>query len=185
MKSTMLKSVREEAGLGCPPQQFTTNSSEAINFLIKKHVCYKSNQLCDFVAELKEAIDEQERKVERAVIGRGKYRFRKQYTHLQVPESRWFKMTDQRRAHLHKVGATATILPSDLGDSSQSVSASTVTPVCQCKVLPHLSRYLANAKVYQLSVDVNSVADAVTVPALCPQNIWQKAKGCRVAQFLR
>ena len=33
-----------------------------------------------------------------------------------------------------------------------------------------------NAKVYQLSVDFNSVADAVTVPALCLQNIWQKAE---------
>ena len=31
-------------------------------------------------------------------------------------------------------------------------------------------------KVYQLAVDVNSVADAVTVPALCLQSIWQKAE---------
>ena len=31
MKSTMLRPVREEAGLGCPPQQFTTNASEAVN----------------------------------------------------------------------------------------------------------------------------------------------------------
>ena len=45
--------------------------------MIKKQVCYKSNQLCDFVAELKQASDEQEREIERAVIGRGKYRFRK------------------------------------------------------------------------------------------------------------
>ena len=44
------------------------------------------------------------------MVGRGKYHFREQYTHLQVPESRWFKMTkDQRRAHLHKVGCLQSI----------------------------------------------------------------------------
>ena len=146
----------------------------------QKQVCYKSNQLCDFVAELKQAIDEQEREIERAVIGCGKYRFREQYAHLQVPESRWFKMTeDQRRAHLHKVGTTAIVQPSNLSDSSHSVSASTssqsVTPSLSVQC-PHSTVQLPNAKVCQLSVDVNSVADAVTIPALYLQSIWQKAE---------
>ena len=31
VKSNMLRPVREKAGLGCPPQAFTTNASETIN----------------------------------------------------------------------------------------------------------------------------------------------------------
>ena len=90
MKTTMLKPVREEAGLGCPPEQFTTNSSEAVNSVIKRHVDHKSHQLVNFVSRFKEVVDEQEREIERAVIGRGKYRFMKDYSDLQISESRWF-----------------------------------------------------------------------------------------------
>ena len=97
-----------------------------------------------------------------------------------MPESRWFKMTeDQRHAHLHKVGTTAIVRPSDLSDSSQSVSAFTscqsVTPSLSVQS-PHSTVQLPNAKVYQLSAVVNSVADAVTIPALCLQSTWQKAE---------
>ena len=70
IKSTMLRPVREEAGLGCPPEPFTTNSSEAVNAVIKNQVNYKSHQ------HLKTVIDEQDREVERAVIGQGKYCFK-------------------------------------------------------------------------------------------------------------
>ena len=37
VKGTMLKNVREEAGLGVPPEPFTTNASETINSVIKVH----------------------------------------------------------------------------------------------------------------------------------------------------
>lgn len=47
MKSTMIKSVREEAGLGVPPEPFSTNASETVNSVIKAHVLYKANQLKD------------------------------------------------------------------------------------------------------------------------------------------
>ena len=57
----MLRPVREEAGLGCPPQQFTTNASEAVNSVIKNQVGYKSHQLIQFVDHLKKAVDEQYR----------------------------------------------------------------------------------------------------------------------------
>ena len=75
LKSTMLQGIREKAGLGSPPSTFTTNSSETINSIIKKHVNFKSHQLVEFVDLLKEAVDEQEHDLERAVIGQGKYRF--------------------------------------------------------------------------------------------------------------
>ena len=69
--SGMLKPVREEAGLGYPPTQFTTNASESLNAMIKRKVSYNKNELPAFVAHLKEVVNEQQREVERAVIGRG------------------------------------------------------------------------------------------------------------------
>ena len=84
IKSTMLRPIQEQAGLGCPPQKFTTNASETVNSVLKRHVNYKSNQMMEFVNKIKEVVDEQEME---EVIGRGKYRFKQQYAHLVVPEA--------------------------------------------------------------------------------------------------
>ena len=35
IRNTMLRSVREESGLGNPPKIFTTNASESVNALLK------------------------------------------------------------------------------------------------------------------------------------------------------
>ncbi len=51
---------------------------------------------------LKDLIDEQEREVERAVIG--KLRFKKSFEYLIIEESKWFRMSkEQREKHLQKV----------------------------------------------------------------------------------
>ena len=160
VRTTMLKSVREEAGLGCPPDQFTTNSSEAVNSVIKKHMNFKSHQLVDFVQHMKEVVDEQDREVERAVIGRGKYRFRQKYRYLQIAESSWFKMSEkQREGHMKKVSATK-VLPqsehsADEGSSATQSTSSLGRPV---------------------SVDVNVVAAKVSVHLDCLKGIWKKAE---------
>lgn len=60
---TMLKPVREEAGLGSPPDAFSTNASETVNSIIKSHVSYKPSQLIELTEKLKDAIDEQEREL--------------------------------------------------------------------------------------------------------------------------
>ena len=67
----MLRSVRQECGLGCPPEPFITNSSESVNAVLKRKVNYKKSELPDFIDRIKETIDEQQREVERAIIGRG------------------------------------------------------------------------------------------------------------------
>lgn len=61
IRNTMLRSVREECGLGCQPQIFTTNASESINAVLKNKVNYKRNELPDFIGKLKEVIAEQQR----------------------------------------------------------------------------------------------------------------------------
>ena len=100
----MLRPVREEEGLGIPPPAFTTNASESINAMLKKKVDYKKNELPAFMNHLKQIIDEQDRELERAVIGRGKYEFVEEYKFLEIKEINWFKMTrEQRKKHIQKV----------------------------------------------------------------------------------
>lgn len=102
--SGMLRPVREDAGLGIPPSRFTTNASESVNAILKRKVEYKKNELPTFMNHLKQVVDEQEREVERAVIGRGKYQFVDEYKFFEIKESVWFKMTrEQRQKHLQKV----------------------------------------------------------------------------------
>ncbi len=178
MKSTMLRPVREQAGLGCPPQAFTTNASETVNSMLKCHVNYKSSQLLVVVGKLREVVDEQEREIERAVNGRGKYRFKRQYHHLTVTETKWFKMTEQqRRAHMHKV-ATAVVEPS-------ATSSVHVVPTLEVMsvVPPHThdesssNQSLATgATLRKLSVELTSLVANVTIPQPCLQGIWQKAE---------
>ena len=79
MMQTMMKPVREEAGLGSPPEPFTMNATETVNSIIKSHVLYKASQLVELTEKLTEVIDEQEKEVERAVIERGKFRFKEEF----------------------------------------------------------------------------------------------------------
>ena len=71
----MLKPVCQEAGLGVPPSSFTTNTCESIHVVLKRKVDFKKNELPTFVTHLKQLVEEQEREVERAVVGRRKYWF--------------------------------------------------------------------------------------------------------------
>ena len=79
MKSSTIRPVREQAGLGSPPELFSTNASESVNNVIKSKVDYKKNELHKFIEKLQCLVNDQDLEVERAVCGRGKYRFRPQY----------------------------------------------------------------------------------------------------------
>ncbi len=112
IKRSMIKEVQEEAGLGSPPERFTTNASESLNAVMKAGVHYRKNELPAFIQKLhKLVVEEQEREFEQAVIDRGKYQLQPQYSHLQIPEHRWFsQMSEQQKAaHLKKVAETELI----------------------------------------------------------------------------
>ena len=49
IKDTMLKPIREKAGLGSPPLQFSTNASECVNAILKQKVEYKRSKLPVFI----------------------------------------------------------------------------------------------------------------------------------------
>ena len=74
--NSMLRSVREDCGLGNPPSTFTTNASESLNALLKNKMDYKKSELPTFVEKLKEICNEQDKEAEKAVLCRGKYRLK-------------------------------------------------------------------------------------------------------------
>ena len=61
IQTTMLQSIRKEAGFGDPPELFSTNASESMNAVLKNKVYYKKSELPEFLEKLKEVINEQER----------------------------------------------------------------------------------------------------------------------------
>lgn len=155
IRDTMLKPIREECGLGSPPEPFTTNASESINAMIKHKVHYQRNELPSFVDKMHDITREQQKEVEKAIICRGKYRLKEQYRFLEISESKWFHMSpEQRKKHLSRL-QSLTVADHD---SSQGGTAS-VTP-----------------SISALSVDVSAVAQQLTIPLKCLEGMWAKAK---------
>ena len=72
--TSAIRPVREAAGLGMPPIQFTTNDSETVNFVWKSNVGYKKNKLPRFIEKMQSLINEQQEELERTVYGHGKWK---------------------------------------------------------------------------------------------------------------
>ncbi len=104
---SVIHPVRERAGLGCPPERFTTNRSERTNGVIQDFVKQKAGGKVDeyvFAQTLKELIDTQEQEIELAVVDKGEYKLREAFQHIRVSPSRWGRMTElQRKSALKKV----------------------------------------------------------------------------------
>ena len=124
---TMLKPIQEECGLGCPPDQFTTNANESLNAMIKSKMHYQRSELPKFIDKVKELVKNQQREIEKAVIRRGKYRLKEQYRFLEIPESKWFVMSeDQRKKHLSKLQSVS--ITSQVGLDSDHTTEVQVKP---------------------------------------------------------
>ena len=163
IQQSILRSVREECGLGSPPSQFTTNACKTANSMLKSQTNYTRTEMFKFLDKLKQLIYEQDHDIERAIIGWGKYELRPQYMSLHVPEVKWFVMSiPQREQHLRKLSnvSVSNVSPGDLSGGTLSDSA------CLGRVLSPVST---------LSVSVHDVADAVRIPLSCLEGIWNKA----------
>ena len=152
----MLKPVRREAGLGNPPLPFTTNASESFNAILNRKADYKKNELHVFINHLKQVVDEQEKEVERAVIGRGKYKFHPDYTHLKIKESGWFKVTRSERK-AHKEGCI---------DSSLN---------WKWQVTPCELTWSSNWECFP-ALSTEHFHSGLKIPLASAQGIWQKAE---------
>ncbi len=104
---SVIRPLRERAGLGCPPERFTTNTSERTNGVIQDFVKQNAGGKVDeyvFPQTLKELIDTQEQEIELAVVDKGEYKLREAFQHIRISPSRWGRMTElQRKSALKKV----------------------------------------------------------------------------------
>ena len=84
---SVIKSVRERAGLGCPPERFTTNRSEqtnrSIQEFVKKEWEGKLKRICASLAKL---VNAQKQKIELAAVGKGEYKLKEKYKFLQISQ---------------------------------------------------------------------------------------------------
>ena len=106
---------------------------------------------------LKQLVDEQEREVERAVVGRGKYEFLEKYKYLEIKEAVWFKMTrEQRKAHILKV-ASVNLCFDPGGDKQLSLTS-------------------ASSAADKLCIRPEEFHDGLKIPLQAVLGIWKKAE---------
>ena len=178
IKETMLKSVRRNAGLGDPPALFTTNASESVNSLVKNRMDYKKHELPEFLDKLKSLIDDQEKEMEKAIIGRGKYELCEQYKRLEKAEDEWFmRMTPaQRQAHLKRLSSLS-VMAKEKAPRFSSLSKhvdQSEKPCCNRQLFqPPQQNKLQGTM--NLSVSVDEFSDSVIIPAAVLDAIWSKA----------
>ena len=110
--NSVISTVRQSAGLGCPPDRFTTNRSEQTNRAIQEFVkseCKGAKKVDEFTFSvcLSKLVNQQKQEVELAVLGRGEYKLREKFKHLEVSSQEWESMREGQKKkalqQLHKV----------------------------------------------------------------------------------
>ncbi len=122
-----LRPLREDVGLGSPPAAFYTNDSESINALLKGSLGYKKHQWGLFNEKAKKIVEQQQREMEKAIVGYGEYRLQPQYSFLAVSEEKWFRMSQERLRWVRKFNAVRTSSEYDVAPMSPS-SFSPIVP---------------------------------------------------------
>ena len=97
IKTSLLKPIRVEAGLGDPPNEFTTNDVESGIFVIKYGLHFDLKNPQEFIERVNEVINTQFRNEDRAVSGKGPYRLRKGFQRYLVDDFQWGQLTAQQR----------------------------------------------------------------------------------------
>ena len=132
VKKCMLRLVRQQAGLGCPPDAFKTNASERVNASLKNKVDYKRHELPVFLDKLREAIVEQDVELSRAVIGCGKYEVQPGFQRkVCKQEEDWFmRMKESDRARHMKMVASLKVFQADEDEALISVNQAGPSGLC-------------------------------------------------------
>ena len=84
MKTSVIASVGEKYGLGKPPAEYTQNSSESTNSMLKKPKGIGKLTVKDTVQIIKSEVEIQEQKIKMSLIGRGKWSLAPQYKQFGV-----------------------------------------------------------------------------------------------------
>ena len=188
----MRKDIREAAGLGSPAAIFTTNSSEAINSVLKRGVNYKKTQWPEFVQQMKDLVEAQRNEIVRSLSGRGQYRLAEDYRNLGVSMEEWSKMRpDQRKAIVQRFDSaqlkSCALLPSAAGTNDASDGGS--SPLLMDAPLDQSAVHrgaCGSGTQSQLGVQKQSGSNRLsiraedsgihTIPFITLQSIWSKAE---------
>jgi hypothetical protein len=95
MKENVIASVRQNAGLGCPPEFYTQNTSKCCNSIVKRDAGGKK-EWSDFCTSLEDTAKSQARELEKAIYGIGEFRLSDDFKHLAKTADKWVKMTSVR-----------------------------------------------------------------------------------------
>lgn len=158
----VLPDVRSRAGTD-PCKMFTTNSSEAINHIIKQEVQWRENKLPTLIEHLKTITAQHQAELEKAIIGRGEWHFCSEYTYLQVSESVWFSSmkSEAKDKHLKKVQTCQLKQPSPSATAESQIASAGADRGATCST--------------RLSVSVqNCGLSKVSQSTL--EGIWKKAE---------
>ena len=123
----MSAEVRTAAGLGCPPNKFDNQRTEAMHNVMKhitKHVFVNQCKLLEDVQE--KMVKPQHSEVVKSLFGHGEYRLRREYGGKAVTERQWNAMSvEQRELKVKSVfGFTSEIHKEELGESWVKLSIS-------------------------------------------------------------
>ena len=102
MKSSMIRPVWKEAGLGNPPTEFSTSDVEAANFMVKYGLHFDPQNPHVFIESVKDVIETQYRNKDRAVFGKSPYQLRKKSEHFLVNDLKWSSMTAVQKLNFKK-----------------------------------------------------------------------------------
>ena len=102
MKDNVIAPVREEAGLGNPPEFYTQNTSECCNGMVKKNAG-KEKEWSDFCISLESAVQSQEQELVKAIHEMGELRLSSDFKHLGIKADKWIGMNPaQRESHIKR-----------------------------------------------------------------------------------
>lgn len=108
IRNCMSAEVRTRCGLGFPPKPYTQNGNECINSVIKADIFSKNKgkekklDPYDFVKLAEKCVGRQENEIKLALIGKGEYKLKAEYRHLQTDETLYWKKSAQQREALFK-----------------------------------------------------------------------------------
>ena len=96
-KTSMIASVSEKCGLGKQPVEYTQNSNESINSMLKKPKCVEKLTVKDTVQLIKCEVEIQEQKIKMALIGHGQWSLAPQYKQFGVSKEVYNKMNPEKK----------------------------------------------------------------------------------------
>ena len=159
---SMLRPIREKAGLGSSPGPYYTNDIESKNNIIKQHIHCKSSHLPEFVENMKTLMFQQRSEIEKAVATYGEYRVISKYSNFAYDHHKWFKMTEQQRKNkLCQFMKAPVILPPQ-NDPNNSTSSDQVTPLDDLMLPPNMASTIwscANIIIEDNTAIVNAPGD--------------------------